>query len=709
MVDNFLSAGTQSEEDELPSPYGTGPSNRASEQRPDPVADYGSEYGGSYEYSERSREPSGDRPRESERSRELAERSRELAEQARALSERRPEPEHGGDSGRPSYLPKLPSPPGPPPLPRSGGPYGEGSALGDGSPFAPAPPSYGPQGGPPYGKPNGPSARMQPAPTGTPNGPGSAGPGPAGPAPGGPGASGNTSRAGAAGPGGGAPGQGPGGAGVPGQGMAGPRPGGGSTAQGPAFAPAAPGGTPYNPAQNGLREGTPPPNGLTGPAGANGPGAIQPGGGSGSAGSAGMSGGAFMSGGASGPAVPPGAEDVPVVSQARRAAGRRAAPQAVGPETPSANEPTIAVPSTGRPNYGGHAAPGPVDQASRMPESAPAATPSAPGQVSGEPARSGTPAGFPGPAEGESLPAAQAGGPAPATASTSSAGSAAASGSATAGSASGTAAPRSRAARRTRVHHLREMKHRGEKWAMLTAYDQYTAEIFDQAGIPVLLVGDSAANNVYGYESTLRVTVDELIPLSRAVATAAQRALVVADLPFGSYQATPEQAFHTAVRFMKEAGVHAVKLEGGRSVVPQVQLLTQSGIPVMAHIGFTPQSEHGLGGYRVQGRGEQAAALIEDAEALAEAGAFAVVLEMVPGDVAAEVTKRIPIPTIGIGAGRDCDAQVLVWQDMAGFRSGPMPRFVKQYADLRGVLTGAAAAFAADVAAGSFPADEHTF
>lgn len=259
------------------------------------------------------------------------------------------------------------------------------------------------------------------------------------------------------------------------------------------------------------------------------------------------------------------------------------------------------------------------------------------------------------------------------------------------------------------MHHLRELKQRGEKWAMLTAYDQYTAEIFDQAGIPVLLVGDSAANNVYGYESTLRVSVDELIPLSRAVATAAQRALVVADLPFGSYQATPEQAFHTAVRFMKEAGVHAVKLEGGRNVVPQVQLLTQSGIPVMAHIGFTPQSEHGLGGYRVQGRGEQASALIDDAVALAEAGAFAVVLEMVPGDVAAEITKRIPIPTIGIGAGRDCDAQVLVWQDMAGFRSGPMPRFVKQYADLRGVLTGAAAAFAADVAAGSFPADEHTF
>jgi 3-methyl-2-oxobutanoate hydroxymethyltransferase len=253
------------------------------------------------------------------------------------------------------------------------------------------------------------------------------------------------------------------------------------------------------------------------------------------------------------------------------------------------------------------------------------------------------------------------------------------------------------------------MKERGEKWAMLTAYDQYTAEIFDQAGIPVLLIGDSAANNVYGYESTLRVSVDELIPLARAVASAVERALVVADLPFGSYQASPEQAFHTSVRFMKEAGVHAIKLEGGRTVVPQVRKLVEAGIPVMAHIGFTPQSEHGLGGYRVQGRGEQAAALIEDAVALAEAGAFSIVLEMVPGDVAAEVTKRVPVPTIGIGAGRDTDAQVLVWQDMAGMRSGPMPRFVKKYADLRGILTGAAQSFASEVASGAFPGDEHTF
>ncbi|WP_370342411.1 3-methyl-2-oxobutanoate hydroxymethyltransferase [Kribbella sp. VKM Ac-2566] len=263
--------------------------------------------------------------------------------------------------------------------------------------------------------------------------------------------------------------------------------------------------------------------------------------------------------------------------------------------------------------------------------------------------------------------------------------------------------------RRYRIHHLRDFKSRGEKWAMLTAYDQYTAEIFDQAGIPVLLVGDSAANNVFGYDTTLRVTVDELIPLARAVAGAVEHSLVVADLPFGSYQASPEQAFHTAVRFMKEAGVHAVKLEGGRTVVPMVEKLTQSGIPVMAHIGFTPQSEHSIGGYRVQGRGDQAAGLIDDAVALAEAGAFSVVLEMVPGDVAAEITKRIPIPTIGIGAGRDTDAQVLVWQDMAGLRSGTMPRFVKQYADLRGILTNAATTYASEVASGAFPGDEHTF
>ncbi|MBI2244060.1 MAG: 3-methyl-2-oxobutanoate hydroxymethyltransferase [Nocardioides sp.] len=263
--------------------------------------------------------------------------------------------------------------------------------------------------------------------------------------------------------------------------------------------------------------------------------------------------------------------------------------------------------------------------------------------------------------------------------------------------------------KRIRTHHLREMKQRGEKFAMLTAYEQYAAQTFDEAGIEVLLVGDSASNNVFANETSLPVTVDELIPLARAVSRSVRRALVVADLPFGSYQASPEQAYLTAVRFMKEANAHAVKLEGGIEMAPQVRKLTEGGIPVMAHIGFTPQSEHNLGGYRVQGRGEAAARVVAEAVAMEQAGAFAVVMEMVPGDVAAEVTKSVSIPTIGIGAGLDCDAQVLVWQDAFGLRTGRMPRFVKQYADLHGVLLQAARDYAADVKAGTFPGPEHTF
>jgi 3-methyl-2-oxobutanoate hydroxymethyltransferase len=263
--------------------------------------------------------------------------------------------------------------------------------------------------------------------------------------------------------------------------------------------------------------------------------------------------------------------------------------------------------------------------------------------------------------------------------------------------------------RRIRIHHLQAMKDRGERWAMLTAYEQYAAAVFDEVGIPVLLVGDSAANNVYGYDSTLPVTVDELLPLVRAVTRSTKRALVVADLPFGSYQESPGQALHTAVRFMKEGGAHAVKLEGGRAVAPQVEAIVGAGIPVMAHIGFTPQSEHGLGGYRVQGRGEAGERLLADALALEAAGAFAVVLEMVPADVAAQVTKELRIPTIGIGAGADCDAQVLVWQDMAGLNNGPKPKFVKRYADLRGVLAAAAREFVDDVSSGSYPAAEHAY
>ena len=265
------------------------------------------------------------------------------------------------------------------------------------------------------------------------------------------------------------------------------------------------------------------------------------------------------------------------------------------------------------------------------------------------------------------------------------------------------------AGKRVRTHHLAEAKQRGERWPMLTAYEQYAAEIFDRAGIPVLLVGDSAANNVYGYESTLRISVDELLPLVRAVARSTSRALVVADLPFGSYETGPEQAVGTAVRFMKEAGAQAVKLEGGAAVAPQVTAIVAAGIPVMAHIGFTPQREHALGGYRVQGRGSAADQVFADAVALQAAGAFAVVLEMVPVHTAKRITGELAIPTIGIGAGPDCDAQVLVWQDMAGLRDGRLPRFVKRYADLRGVLQGAVAAFADDVRTGTYPGPEHSY
>ena len=263
--------------------------------------------------------------------------------------------------------------------------------------------------------------------------------------------------------------------------------------------------------------------------------------------------------------------------------------------------------------------------------------------------------------------------------------------------------------RRTTVRDLQLAKERGERWAMLTSYDCLTAALFDEAGTPVLLVGDSAGNNVLGYENTVPVTVDELLPLVRAVSRSTSRALVVADLPFGSYQGSPQQALETSVRFLQQGGAQAVKLEGGRAVLPQVELLVQSGVPVMAHLGLTPQSVNTLGGYRVQGRGEAGDRLIDDALAMQQAGAFAVVLEVVPADLAERVTKELTIPTIGIGAGPHCDAQVLVWQDMAGLRTGRVPRFVRRYADMHGVLLGAAQEFAADVAAGSFPAEEHTF
>jgi 3-methyl-2-oxobutanoate hydroxymethyltransferase len=263
--------------------------------------------------------------------------------------------------------------------------------------------------------------------------------------------------------------------------------------------------------------------------------------------------------------------------------------------------------------------------------------------------------------------------------------------------------------RRVRTHHLRQFKERGEKFSMLTAYEQYAAATFDEAGIDVLLVGDSASNNVYANETTVPVTVDELLPLTRAVSRSVRRALVVGDLPFGSYQGSPEQAYATGARFMKEGLAHCVKLEGGIEMAPQISRLSQGGIPVMAHIGFTPQSEHALGGPRVQGRGDASERVLADAHAVQDAGAFAVVMEMVPGDVAAQVTKELVIPTIGIGAGAECDGQVLVWQDAFGLRTGRMASFVKQYADLHGELLRAARAYDDDVKTGAFPGPEHTF
>ncbi|MFK0291048.1 3-methyl-2-oxobutanoate hydroxymethyltransferase [Streptomyces sp. NPDC090442] len=264
--------------------------------------------------------------------------------------------------------------------------------------------------------------------------------------------------------------------------------------------------------------------------------------------------------------------------------------------------------------------------------------------------------------------------------------------------------------RRITVRDIAAAKERGEKWPMLTAYDAMTASVFDDAGIPVLLVGDSMGNCHLGYESTVPVTLDEITVLSAAVVRGTTRALVVADLPFGSYQEGPVQALRSATRLVKEAGVGAVKLEGGERSAHQVELLVASGIPVMAHVGLTPQSVHAYGGYPVQGRGEEAAQqLLRDAKAVQDAGAFAVVLEAVPAELAAEVTRSLHVPTVGIGAGAECDAQVLVWTDMAGLTAGRVPKFVKQYLNLRELLGGAAKEFAEDVVGGAFPAAEHTF
>jgi 3-methyl-2-oxobutanoate hydroxymethyltransferase len=273
----------------------------------------------------------------------------------------------------------------------------------------------------------------------------------------------------------------------------------------------------------------------------------------------------------------------------------------------------------------------------------------------------------------------------------------------------GAAAAAQAGLKRVRTRHFQSAKENGIKITGLTSYDQLTAGIFDEAGIDFLLVGDSAGNNVYGYDTTLPVSIDDLIPLARAVAGAVTRAFVVADMPFGSYETGPDEALHTAFRFMKETGAHAVKLEGGVRSAEQIRRIVSAGIPLMAHIGFTPQSEHGLGGHVIQGRGDQIDQLLADAHAVEDAGAFAVVLEMVPADAAARVTQELRIPTIGVGAGPHVDGQLLVWTDWAGFTKGRIPKFVKRYANLRQTLSDAVAEYRGDVASGSYPGPEHSY
>lgn len=254
---------------------------------------------------------------------------------------------------------------------------------------------------------------------------------------------------------------------------------------------------------------------------------------------------------------------------------------------------------------------------------------------------------------------------------------------------------------------VRAFKAEGKRFAMLTAYDYPTARILDEAGIPVLLVGDSLATNVLGYESTLPVSMEEMLHHTRAVARGARNAMVVADMPFLSYQVSVEEGIRNAGRFVKEAGAHAVKIEG-----PQLELigrLVELGIPVMGHVGLTPQSVHALGGYRVQGRGEEAARrVLDQALAIEKAGAFSIVLEAIPAELAREVTARVQVPTIGIGAGPHCDGQVLVLTDLLGL-SERVPKLAKAYADLRRVIGEAVRAFAEEVAAGAFPDEAHTY
>lgn len=262
--------------------------------------------------------------------------------------------------------------------------------------------------------------------------------------------------------------------------------------------------------------------------------------------------------------------------------------------------------------------------------------------------------------------------------------------------------------KKIRTSTLAAMKQSGQKFAALTSYDALTAAIFDQSGIEVILVGDSAGNTVLGHENTLEVNLAEMVSFGKAVASAAKHSLVVIDMPFGSYEVSPQQALESAIRLMKETGAEAVKLEGGSNRFAQVAAIVQAGIPVMGHLGFTPQSVHALGGFKVQGRGDQAQNLVDQALALEEVGVFAIVLEMVPADLAAEISSKLSVPTIGIGAGNKTDGQILVWQDFAGLSNGSR-KFVKQYAALKDELSKAAKQYREEVATGEFPAPEHSF
>ena len=260
----------------------------------------------------------------------------------------------------------------------------------------------------------------------------------------------------------------------------------------------------------------------------------------------------------------------------------------------------------------------------------------------------------------------------------------------------------------TTVNDLAQWKREGRRFPMLTAYDFPTAQILDEAGIPVILVGDSVANNVLGHETTLPVTMDEMLHHARAVARGAKRALLIGDMPFGSYQGSVDDAVANATRFLKEGGMHAVKVEG--PLFELTDTLASRGIPVMAHLGLTPQSVHAMGGYRVQARSEEAAQrLLSDALALEKSGVFSMVLEGIPSEVARRVTEAVSVPTIGIGAGPHTDGQVLVIHDLLGLGAGPPPKFVKPYANLREEISRAVRAYADDVESGAFPDADHSY